>query len=193
MIAKLWGTIIDKCPSYLILRAGGVGFEILISARTYDRLPSTGDNVELDIYTHIREDKISLVGFSCLEEKLIFLKLLEVSGVSIKIALSAFSLYDHKQIESIITKKEIDLLKRITGIGKKLAERIVLELSEKFGGGEGIIGGLAEDSRMAEVWQALKSLGYNNNEIGKALKNFDAHKIENLKIEEIIKIALKEV
>ncbi|MGM0365730.1 MAG: Holliday junction branch migration protein RuvA [Actinomycetota bacterium] len=193
MIAKLWGKITEKQPSYVILRCGEVGFEVLISARTYERLPGPGEGAELDIYTHVREDGISLVGFNSLKEKLIFLKLLDVSGVSVKIALSAFSVYDHEQLKDIIVKKEVDLLKRVPGIGKKLAERIVLELSEKFGAREGIGPVLAEDNRIAEVRQALKSLGYSVNEIEKALRHIDVEHIEGRKTEDILKLALKEV
>lgn len=193
MIAKLWGTIIEKQPDYLILRSGGIGFQVLISARTFDRLPQTGQEVELDIYTHVREEALNLIGFNGVAEKLIFLKLLDVSGVSIKIALNAFSLYDHDQIKNIIIRKEVDLLKRVSGIGKKLAERIVLELSEQLGGQDEISPGLAEDSRIAEVRQALRSLGYSSREIEKALRNIDAEKIHNRKTEDILKIALKEV
>lgn len=193
MIARLWGRIIEKNPSYIILRSGDIGFEILISARTYQNLPPEGQDSVLDIYTHIREDCISLVGFISLTEKLVFLKLLEVNGVSIKIALSAFSLYDTAQIKKIIRGKEIDLLKRVPGIGKKLAERILLELSEKFDGSDEIGPILVENKRLSEVKQALRSLGYKNSEIEKALKNMDAKQIEENKIEDILKSALKEV
>lgn len=193
MIAKLWGTIIEKQPDYLIVRSGGIGFQVFISARTFDRLPQTGQEVELDIYTHVREEALSLIGFNGVAEKRIFLKLLDVSGVSIKIALNAFSLYEHDQIKNIIIRKEVDLLKRVSGIGKKLAERIVLELSEQLGGQDEISLGMTEDSRIAEVRQALRSLGYSSREIEKALRNIDTEKIHNRKTEDILKIALKEV
>jgi len=193
MIAKLWGKITEKYPSYVVLQAGGIGFEVLISARTFERIPQVGEDTALDIYTHVREDSISLIGFNSLKEKLIFLKLLNVSGVSIKIALSAFSVYDHEQLKNMIVRKEVDLLKRVPGIGKKLAERIVLELCEKFGGQDEVGPGLAEDSRIAEVRQALKSLGYSSSEIEKALRHIDAKQIENQKTEDILKLALKEV
>ncbi len=193
MIAKLWGTLIEKQPDYLIVRSGGIGFQVFISARTFDRLPQTGQEVELDIYTHVREEALNLIGFNGVAEKQIFLKLLDVSGVSIKIALNAFSLYEHDQIKNIIIRKEVDLLKRVSGIGKKLAERIVLELSEQLGGQDEIGPGMTEDSRIAEVRQALRSLGYSSREIEKALRNIDAEKIHNRKTEDILKIALKEV
>ncbi|MDZ7838234.1 MAG: Holliday junction branch migration protein RuvA [Actinomycetota bacterium] len=102
--------------------------------------------------------------------KKVFLKLLEVSGVSIKIALSAFSIYGAQEIRNIITSKDVDLLKRVPGIGKKLAERILLELSEKFGADEGLTVKVVGDNRVEEVRQALKSLGYNTGEIEKLLK-----------------------
>ncbi|MCG9478868.1 MAG: Holliday junction branch migration protein RuvA [Actinomycetia bacterium] len=193
MISKLYGTIIDKDPSSIILKAGDIGFEVLISARTFEKLPPAGEEVTLDIYTHVREDAINLVGFSSMDEKKVFLKLLEVSGVSIKIALSAFSIYGSQEIRNIITSKDVDLLKRVPGIGKKLAERILLELSEKFGADEGLTVKVAGDNRVEEVRQALKSLGYNTGEIEKALKKINLDKIGNQKTEDILRLALKEV
>ena len=118
--------------------------------------------------------------------------MLNVSGVSIKIALSAFSVYDHEQLKNIIVTKDLELLKRVPGIGKKLAERIVLELCEKLGGQEiGLIS--SQDGRLAEVRQALRSLGYSSGEIEKALSRIDPGNIENKKTEDILKLALKEV
>ena len=86
MIAKISGRLVKKLPSSVVIQTGGIGFEVLISGRTFEKLPDMGMEVELDTYTHIREDELKLVGFSNSNEKELFLKLLNVSGISIKIA-----------------------------------------------------------------------------------------------------------
>ncbi|MGM0367244.1 MAG: Holliday junction branch migration protein RuvA [Actinomycetota bacterium] len=195
MIAKIRGEIIEKLPSYAVIMTAGVGFKILISSRTFESLPAVGDQAELDIYTYVREDNISLVGFSSLKEKKVFLKLLDVNGVSIKIALSIFSIYSVDEVKNIIAGRETDLLRRVTGIGKKLAERIILELSEKFSKETDALAesGIFKDRKLVEVRQALNSLGYSNREIDKVLGNMDLKDIQSSKIEDILKMALKEV
>lgn len=196
MIAKIFGKIIKKSPSSVIVQAGGIGFEILISSRTFEKIPEKGSEVELDIYTHVREDELKLVGFVDAADKDFFLKLLGVSGISIKIALSALSIYSGEELKRIIANREVDMLKRIPGIGTKLAERMILELKDKLEeykvrGAE--LAGLAENEKIYEVKQALKTLGYNSREISKAISKLSIDVIEREKIENILKIALKEI
>lgn len=196
MIAKIFGKIIKKSPSSVIVQAGGIGFEILISSRTFEKIPEKGSEVELDIYTHVREDELKLVGFVDVADKDFFLKLLGVSGISIKIALSALSIYSGEELKRIIANREVDMLKRIPGIGIKLAERMILELKDKLEeykvrGAE--LAGLAENEKIYEVKQALKTLGYNSREISKAISKLSIDVIEREKIENILKIALKEI
>ncbi len=197
MIARIKGNILEKTPSAIIVETGGIGFEIFISGRTFEKIPETGALVELDIYTHVREDDLKLVGFFNKDEKEIFLKLLSVSGISIKIALSAITIYSFKELKRLIISKDVDLIKRIPGIGKKLAERIILELKDKFNEEdimEGIIaGGGIKDEKLFEVRQALKTLGYNGREIDRALSRIKPEDIKNKKVEEILRAALKEV
>ncbi len=197
MIAKIKGNILEKTPSAIIIETGGIGFEVLISGRTFEKIPETGALVELDIYTHVREDDLKLVGFFSKDEKEIFLKLLSVSGISIKIALSAITIYTFTELKRLITTKDVDLIKRIPGIGKKLAERIILELKDKFDEEdmmEGVFaGGGIKDEKLFEVRQALKTLGYNGREIDKALIKIKPEDIKDKKVEEILKTALKEV
>jgi len=197
MIARLKGEIAEKTPSSMILFTAGVGFDILISGRTFERLPDTGKTVELDIYTHVREDEIRLVGFFNREEKEMFLKLLSVSGISIKIALSALTIYNYPELKRIITARDADMVRRVPGIGKKLAERMIVELKDRFDE-EDIMAGafrgsLLNDDKILEVRQALKSLGYNSGEINKALSRLEPANIRDMKVEEILKSALKEV
>jgi len=196
MIAKISGKIIKKMPSSVIIQTGGLGFEILISGRTFEKLPDAGKDVELDIYTHVREDELRLVGFFTSKEKELFLKLLNVSGISIKIALSAFSIYGADELENMIINREVDLIKRIPGIGKKLAERAILELREKLS--EEVFEGirpeyLAENEKIYDVRKALKTLGYDSKEINKAMAKIDAKNAKDMKTEDILKLVLKEV
>ncbi len=198
MIAKIFGKIIKKSPSSIIVQAGGIGFEILISSRTFEKIPEKGSEVELDIYTHVREDELKLVGFADAADKDFFLKLLAVSGISIKIALSALSIYSGEELKRIIANREVDMLRRIPGIGTKLAERIILELKDKLEEykvrGAALAGlGLAENEKIYEVKQALKTLGYDSREISKAISKLSIEVIKREKIEHILKIALKEI
>jgi len=197
MIAIIKGKVISRAPSSVIIETGGIGFEVLVSGRTFEKIPGKGQEVELNIHTHVREDDLRLVGFFSLEEKEIFLKLLSVSGISIKIALSALTIYEQVELKRMIMSKDSDLVRRIPGIGKKLAERIILELQDKFKDEEMLEGplsrGALEDDKVFEVKQALKTLGYNSKEINRALLKMKKDDIEGKKVEEILKIALKEV
>lgn len=196
MIAKIFGNIIKKSPSTVLVRTGGIGFEVLISNKTSEKIPGEGSEVELDTYTHVREDEIKLIGFFDENEKEIFLKILGVSGISIKIALSALSIYDAGELKRIITDREVDLVRRIPGIGKKLAERMILELKDRLEIEDRIDSlspALAENDKIYEVRQALVTLGYSSREINKALLKIKPEMIKNEKIEDILKAVLREV
>jgi Holliday junction DNA helicase RuvA len=197
MIAIIKGKVLSKSPSSIIIETGGIGFEVLVSGRTFEKIPGEGQEVQLNIHTHVREDDLRLIGFFSTGEKELFLKLLAVSGISIKIALSALTIYEQAELKRMIMSKDADLVRRIPGIGKKLAERIILELQDKFKEEEMLEGplsrGALEDDRVFEVRQALKTLGYNSKEINRALLKMKPEDIEGKKVEEILKIALKEV
>lgn len=197
MIAIIKGKVLSKSPASIIIETGGIGFEVLVSGRTFEKIPGEGQEVQLNIHTHVREDDLRLVGFFSTGEKELFLKLLAVSGISIKIALSALTIYEQAELKRMIMSRDADLVRRIPGIGKKLAERIILELQDKFKEEEMLEGplsrGALEDDRVFEVRQALKTLGYNSKEINRALLKMKPEDIEGKKVEEILKIALKEV
>jgi len=196
MIAKIFGKIIKKSPSSIIVQTGGIGFEVLISSRTFEKIPEIGSEAELDIYTHVREEELKLVGFLDPNDKDFFLKLISVSGISIKIALSALSIYSGQELKRIIANREVDLLRRIPGIGLKLAERMILELKDKIEEDKirGIVfAGLEGNEKINEVRQALKTLGYSSGEISKAISRLSIDNIEKEKIEDVLKMALKEI
>ena len=196
MIARICGKLIEKLPTKVIIDISGIGFEVLISSRTYEKLPAIGNVASLNIYTHIREDEIRLIGFDGEEEKDLFLKLISVSGISVKIALSSFSIYSVDELTRIILSKDVDLIRRIPGVGKKLAERMIVELKDKLEESEFDnlkTTGTFENEKISEVRQALKALGYNVREIDKVIEKINIEDLKNMRTEEILKLALKEV
>lgn len=195
MIAKLTGTLSEKTPSRVIIETGGVGFEVLISSRTYEKLDVEGSRVCLNIHTHVREEEIRLIGFHSLQEKDLFLKLLGVSGISVKIALSSLSIYSWQELKTIISGKETDLIRRIPGIGKKLAERMLVELQDKFDdvASQYISQKQGENKNISDAMAALKTLGYSSSEINDVMKKISIDKLEGKSTEEVLKLALKKM
>jgi Holliday junction DNA helicase RuvA len=196
MISRLSGKLIEKLPTSIIIETGGVGFEVLISSRTYEKLPNTGNDVSLNIYTHLREEEIRLIGFLNNDEKDLFLKLIGVSGISVKIALSSLSIYSVEELKRIIVKREIDLIRRIPGVGKKLAERMIVELKDKleeFDLADVYKGVFIENERITEVKQALRALGYSNQEIIEVMRKIKIEDILDKKVEEVLKIVLRQM
>ncbi len=138
MIAYLRGTLLEKHPNQAIVDAGGVGYDVQIPVSTYSSLPDQGAEVKLRIHTHVREDALSLFGFLTSEEKTIFEKLISISGIGPKLGITVLSGLATPDLIAAIRNGEIERLVRIPGVGKKTAERMVLELKDKldmFAGG----------------------------------------------------------
>jgi Holliday junction DNA helicase RuvA len=140
MIAYLRGTILEKQPNQVIVDAGGVGYDVTIPVSTYSSLPAAGEEVRLRVHTHVREDAISLFGFLTREEKALFEKLISVSGIGPKVAVTVLSGVNPNDLVVSIRTGQVAKLVRIPGIGKKTAERLVLELRDKL---DGILPGAA--------------------------------------------------
>src|SRR5262249_30019382 len=132
MIAHLRGKLISKHPNQAIVEAAGVGYEVHISIPTFSALPSLGTEVALFVHTHVREDALSLFGFLRGEEKQLFEKLIGVSGIGPKLAITILSGMSADAMVASIKGNNIAALTRIPGIGKKTAERMVLELRDKL-------------------------------------------------------------
>lgn len=132
MIALLRGTLIEKHPNQAIVEAGGVGYDVSIPVSTFTRLPDTGTEVRLRIHTHVREDALSLYGFLTQDEKALFEKLISVSGIGPTLAVKILSGLSASNLILHIRRGEVDRLVKIPGVGKKTAERMVLELREKM-------------------------------------------------------------
>jgi holliday junction DNA helicase RuvA len=132
MIAFLRGRLLSKTPNRAIVECGGVGYDTTISVATFTSLPAEGAEARLHIYTHVREDQIALFGFAEPKEKRLFEKLLTISGIGPKLAITVLSGIDTDRLVTAIRAGDHATLTRIPGIGKKTAERVVLELRDKL-------------------------------------------------------------
>ncbi len=132
MIAHLRGKLLAKHPNQAIVETGGVGYDVTISIPTFSALPGAGGEVALHIHTHVREDMIALYGFLRPAEKTLFEKLITVSGIGPKLAITILSGMAADEMVNAIRGNDIARLTRIPGIGKKTAERMVLELRDKL-------------------------------------------------------------
>jgi Holliday junction DNA helicase RuvA len=166
MIGHLKGVILEKHPNQIILDVGGVGYEVQIPVSTFTTLPDAGAVANLRIYTLVREDAIVLFGFATAEEKALFERLISVSGVGPKLGITALSGLPTADLVSAIRSSDIATLVRIPGIGKKTAERLVLELKDRLSAvdaaGKSVTppeSGLSYDSLDRDVLSALQNLG----------------------------------
>lgn len=171
MIAHLRGKLLVKHPNQAIVETGGVGYDVTISVPTYSGLPAAGGEVGLHIHTHVREDIIALYGFLRSTEKTLFEKLITVSGIGPKLAITILSGMAADEMTSAIRGNDIARLTRIPGIGKKTAERMVLELRDKLTvekAGE-MPATPAMSPTEEDVLSALMNLGYQRAAAEKAL------------------------
>ena len=169
MIAHLRGKLISKHPNQAIVEAAGVGYEVSITIPTFTGLPGVGSEVALFVHTHVREDALALFGFLRAEEKQLFEKLISVSGIGPKLAITILSGMPAETMVGAIQGNNVAALTRIPGIGKKTAERMVLELRDKLES-FGVAPAAAAASPVEEdVISALVNLGYQRPLAEKAL------------------------
>jgi Holliday junction DNA helicase RuvA len=136
MISHLRGTLLEKHPNQVIVDVHGVGYEVTIPVSAFSSLPDHGSTVRLHIHTHVREDILALFGFLTHEDKQLFEKLIAVSGIGPKLAITALSGLTSGDLRAAIRTGAVEQLVRIPGVGKKTAERMVLELRDKMGPAE---------------------------------------------------------
>jgi holliday junction DNA helicase RuvA len=162
MIAHLRGKLLAKHPNQAIVETAGVGYDVTISVPTFSDLPATGAEVALHIHTHVREDAIALYGFLRPSEKLLFEKLITVSGIGPTLAIKILSGMAADEMVGAIRGHDVARLTRIPGIGKKTAERMVLELRDKLPEGAAAAAPAAPAMNATEedVLSALLNLGY---------------------------------
>ena len=171
MIAHLRGKLLAKRPNQAIVETGGVGYDVTISVPTFSDLPALGTEVSLHIHTHVREDLIALYGFLRPSEKLLFEKLITVSGIGPKLAITILSGMPADEMVRAIRGNDIARLTRIPGIGKKTAERMVLELRDKLPepGPSSVPAAPPMNATEEDVLSALVNLGYQRPAAEKAL------------------------
>ena len=132
MIGNLRGTVLEKHPNEVTVDVSGVGYHVQIPVSTFTALPDVGGVVGLRIHTHVREDALSLFGFATAREKLVFERLISVSGIGPKLAILVLSGLPAEELVAAIRRSDVQTLVRIPGVGKKTAERIILELKDKL-------------------------------------------------------------
>ena len=194
MIAQLSGVLAYKSPEHLVVDVHGVGYQVLVPLNTFYRLPEVGAPVRLLVHTHVREDALQLFGFLDREERELFLLLLGVSGIGPRLALNILSGSPTQDLEAALEAGDVVRLVAIPGVGKKTAERLVLELRDKVKvvrGARGVDDGRRAVGLEAEAVSALVNLGYRHAEAERAVKAACAAGASNL--EGVIRTALKRV
>lgn len=186
MIGKLTGTLSDKNPPQVIVNCGGVGYEVHVPMSTFYHLPAAGEKVSLLTHFVVREDAQILYGFGSAPEREAFRQLIKISGVGPRTALAVLSGMSVGELAQAITLQEAGRLVKVPGIGKKTAERLLLELKGKLGADVGMPTTAANDSQ-TDILQALLALGYSDKEAAVSLKALPA----DIGVSEGIKLALK--
>jgi len=190
MIYSIKGTLLEKNPTHAVIDTGAIAFRLSISATTYQKLPETGEKAHLYTQFIMREDGVYFYGFAKMEEKKLFQLLTTVSKIGPKLALAILSGMDVNKIMNAVMSNEIALLSTIPGIGKKTAERIVVELKDKFGQISASSDGGETESGTEDVISALMNLGYSRQECQKAVNKI--YKSDS-GFEELFRLSLKEL
>ncbi|NYT76396.1 Holliday junction branch migration protein RuvA [Alcaligenaceae bacterium] len=186
MIGRITGKLIEKLPPIVCIDVGGVGYEIDVPMSTLYDLPDTGSTITLYTHLAVREDAHTLYGFLSAKERSAFRALIKVTGIGARTALSVLSGMTVDELGAAITQQETGRLTRVPGIGKKTAERLLLELRGKLGADLPHVPGTLNNGR-DDIMNALLSLGYSSSESQAALKKLP----ENIEVAEGIRLALK--
>jgi holliday junction DNA helicase RuvA len=186
MIGKLTGTLAEKNPPQIIIDCGGVGYEVDVPMSTFYNLPGLGDKVSLLTHFVVREDAQILYGFGTPQERATFRQLIKISGVGPKMALGVLSGMSVAELSQAVTLQDPNRLTKIPGIGKKTAERLMLELKGKLGADLGVHANITNDNQ-GDILQALIALGYSDRDAALALKALP----QDVGVSEGIKLALK--
>lgn len=187
MIGSICGILSRKAPNLALVDVAGVGYELEISMNTFTALPVVGEKVLLSTHFLVREDAHILYGFAQETERIAFRQLIKVNGLGPKTALAILSTFSVPQLASAIQNRDHIMLTRVPGIGGKTAERLLVDLKDKFK--TNITEPIYTTSSTTEVRDALLGLGYKDNEIQKILRDLP----DNLSIEEAIRTALRTI
>ena len=187
MIASLQGRSTAKGDNYVVIDVSGVGFKVFVPPSLLDRLSGIGQELNLFTHLHVRENELSLYGFGTPDELALFEMLLRVSGIGPKVALKIVSIVSVEALREAIARGDAAMLTRVPGVGKKTAERVMMDLKDKLG-----VAGLVLHPGLthvdAEVISALTSLGYSIAEAQAALRSLPS---EDLALEEKIRLVLQ--
>jgi Holliday junction DNA helicase RuvA len=187
MIGRIKGRILEKIPPHILIDCNGVGYEIEVPMTTFYDLPEVGSEVTLLTHFLVREDAQLLFGFATDQERIIFRKLLKVNGIGAKASLSILGGMTVQELTHTIQAQDVTSLTKIPGVGKKTAERLILELKDKFSESEFKLTSNANSTEMSDIQNALSALGYNQKDIVIVTKDLD----KNISVNEGIKKALK--
>jgi Holliday junction DNA helicase RuvA len=186
MIGRITGQLAEKNPPELLVDCHGVGYELLVPMSTYYNLPALGENVSLLTHFVVREDAQILFGFATASERAAFRQLIKISGVGPRTALSVLSGMSVDELSRAVSAQEAGRIIKVPGIGKKTAERLLLELKGKLGADLGAPQSSATDNP-SDILQALVALGYSDRDAALALKALPA----DVGVSDGIKLALK--
>ena len=203
MIAHLSGTLLSKQATSVILDVSGVGYEVSIPLSTFYELEDPGSNVQLRIYTHVREDALQLYGFKTTRERELFLRLISVSGIGPKLGITLLSGMSADEMIASIRTNNLAKLTLIPGVGRKTAERLVMELRDKvtslsveveeeLGAKPDAAAAPSEDSMRADALSALLNLGYQRNAAEKAVTAAMSES-EVVSVESILRSSLRKL
>ena len=193
MITFLNGILYDKNPASVVIEVNGIGYEVLISLSTFDNLPVEGKTCKLFIHEHIRDDAHILFGFYTEVERQIFRLLQNVSGIGPKIALGAISGMSIRELQACIVERDAKRLAKLPGIGKKTAERMIVELADKINPLEVLSADYVEaplSSNFRDAIMALAALGHTHETATRAIRQIAQSPNPPETTEEIIKLAL---
>ena len=187
MIGRLSGILLEKNPPQLLVDCNGVGYEVGVSMGTFYNLPGLGEKVVLLTHQIVREDAQLLYGFGTAEERMVFRQLIKITGIGARMALAILSGMSVTELAQAITLQESGRLTKLPGIGKKTAERLLLELKGKLGADLGAVGGVVHSDATSDILNALVALGYSDKEALLALKQVPS----GAGVSDGIKLALK--
>lgn len=197
MIAFLRGRVLEKHPNRLIVDVSGVGYDVAVPLSTFYTAGEAGAEISLRVYTHVREDQLALYGFATALEQTVFERLIAVSGIGPKLALTVLSGIEPRDFVAAIERADVGRLTHIPGVGKKTAERIIVELKDRLhkvmdAAGTGVKPASPGDSMREDLVSALDNLGYHQQAIEKALKRVMPGD-DSMKFEDVLRAALKEL
>jgi Holliday junction DNA helicase RuvA len=174
MIGRLVGTLAEKSPPQVLVDVGGVGYEVDVPMSSFYNLPALGERVTLLTHFVVREDAQQLFGFLTHEERATFRLLVKISGIGPRMALGVLSGLSVAELAQAVTQQQASRLVKVPGIGKKTAERLLLELKGKLGADLGPASASVANDAQADIVQALIALGYSEKEAAAALKSLPA-------------------